>query len=159
MFSSMDKIRLKKHELAKITRIKARTLLDWTQRGYLEPQDKATGQGKTSFYSPANVVQAKVLERLSQTGVSLNKFSELFKAGPHSKLLLDHLDPFRPTKDRMYSLVVIDNCRKVVLSQYRVSLSNKAELPKEVHDGNYEMVLVINLRKIMLDVRKDLAKA
>ena len=84
------KTKLRKIDIANVTKIKARTILDWTQRGYLIPDKKIIGQGKTSHYSPANAVQAKVLSILSDAGISIKKNNPLL-----APVNIDLFDPFK----------------------------------------------------------------
>lgn len=146
--------RLKKVDLAKVTGIKPRTLLDWTQKGYLIPDDKVEGQGRISFYSPENAVQAKVLELLSKSGISLKNFSDIVRKIDNPKMF----DPFLPMIDDMYLLIVIDDCKQVRISHYTVSKDRNPllEIVKTINDAKFNYILLINLKKIMLEIRKSM---
>jgi len=85
-------IELRKIDLAKVTGIKSRTILDWTQRGYLVPAQKATGQGKISYYSPSNAVQVKIVKALSGIGMQPGKLFDLL-----NKMCPDIFDPLQNT--------------------------------------------------------------
>lgn len=146
--------RLRKVDLSKVTGIKPRTLLDWTQRGYLIPDEKVEGQGKSSYYSPENAIQAKVLELLSKSGISLKKFSDIMKKIDNPKLF----DPFLSMTDDMYLLIVIDDCKKVSISHYTVSKHRNPliEIIKIINDAKFNHILLINLKKIMIEIRKSM---
>ena len=146
--------RLRKVDLAKVTGIKPRTLLDWTQRGYLIPDEKVEGQGKSSYYSPGNAVQAKVLELLSKSGISLKNFSDIMKKIDNPKLF----DPFLSMTDDMYLLIVIDDCKQVSISHYTVSKRKNplTEIIDIINDAKFNHILLINLKKIMIEIRKSM---
>ena len=71
-------IKLRKVDVAKLTEVKSRTILDWTQRGYIVPAKKAIGQGKISYYSLANAVQVKVLSILFSLGFTPKLINTVF---------------------------------------------------------------------------------
>jgi hypothetical protein len=142
----MGDVRLKKHELAKVSGNHSRVILDWTQRGYVVPAEKAEGQGKISYYSAENVVQAKVLKKLSQSAISLSAFSEIFKKLPKS------LDPFKPIhKDAVYALCVRDNVESVSILYYD-KRREKHPLPGDLR-GDFSTLVIVNLKEIMEEVR------
>jgi len=165
-----DNNRLKKSDLAEITGIPARTILDWTQKGYLIPAVRRLGQGKISYYSPANAVQAKVLEMLSRYKMPMKNFSYLFNS---NKSHLDFFDPFKWQKNLtsediknlnkvIYHLVIVDDCRKLSIglsTQSKIKdmtvilAYSKNIIPEEIYYGDYKMLFIINLKNIILEIK------
>ena len=133
-----------------MTGIHPRVILDWTQREYLRPgAEENRGQGRTSYYSPANCVQAKVLRRLSGAGISLSKFSNVFASGPHSNLDERLFDPFKPFKGKTgYALVIIDQSLRVCFWNPQTEA-----LPAALANRDYGTYLIVELEKIKEEVR------
>ena len=135
-------MRLKKHEIAKITGIPSRRILEWTQKKYLIPAEPVPGKGKTSFYSPADAVWAKVLGYLFDSGVSIAKFIRLFEDSNVEYDIEDVINKLNPfyQKSKPQKLIIIDDFKHVAFDEYKgkyktLIMINLAELKKEVRDA------------------------
>lgn len=163
---------LKKKDLAEVTGINARTLLDWTQKGYLEPEMKSVGQGKTSYYSPTNAVQALILKTISDLKIPLKKFKDIFSFSPEGKPISYNLDPFQPMlENKLPGLIIINDCERVEYTSCDIFKDGHAVLeggpvsnwqPKKLvsiyRKGKYNTLIVINLKEILLQVRENIEK-
>ena len=115
--------------------------------------EPAEGQGKISYYSAENIVEAKVLKRLSQSGISLSAFSAILRKLRKTQ---ETLDPFKTIhKDAIYALCVRDNAEKVSIIYYDKRWE-KHPLPKDLRE-DFSSLVIINLKEIMEEVRAALS--
>ena len=167
-----------KSEIAELIGIKPRRVLDWTTRGYMKPykpaatDKKGKRQGKISYYNEANAVQGRVLEKLSESGISLSKFADIFNGDVALRLnslatyyLTADLNHFS-FKEMVFSLVIVGNCERVTIETTEINepipiravrhdLQSTA-MPEI--DDFLPSVLVINLNKILWEIKGKLQK-
>lgn len=156
-----------KTKFAELTDLTPRRVLDWTTREYIKPHKPAGGQGKRSRYNLANAIQAKVLEKLSEKGITLSKFSTIFHGSTIETQLRGLADYYLATlrddfdfKEMIFSLIVIGDCRSVRVEQ----TETHDELHLKMRDGDdlptiddfWETALVINLNRILWELKRKL---
>jgi DNA-binding transcriptional MerR regulator len=97
-------VKLKKFQIAQVTKTPARTILNWTQHGLLKPQYPADGRGKISYYSAINAVEAKIFKLLSRRGLNLKTVKNLTSILPKEEL--EYLNPFSDDKNQQVFLII-----------------------------------------------------
>lgn len=156
-----------KSELAELTDLNIHRVLDWTKRGYIIPAVKVEGRGRTSRYDLSNAIQAKVLERLSATGITLSRFSSIFHGSTVEKqlrgltdsLLYEKTESFA-LREMIFSLVIVNDCETVTIEQTETFEELKLKMRGgDDHpsiDDFWKTVLIVNLNEIFLNIKKQL---
>jgi len=167
-------IKLKKIEIAKVSKTPARTILNWTQNGLLIPKLKANGRGKISYYSVINAVETKIFKLLSQRGLNLKIFKSLVSVLPKEKL--EYLNPFSDNKNKQLFLIIKEDFESAEIALATRKNSPNPNSSKNYHylgqaielkelgwalssvEEDFNFLTVINLNKIKNEVKKELKK-
>lgn len=149
-------MKLKKHELAKITELHPRRLLDWQQRGYLVPVEPGKGQGQISYFDEFSCLEALVLAKLSELGISLSKLSgAIWGFGRWGTV-----NPLKGNFEKQnYRFVIYGQCEKIGIYMTEKKVTDvvfaKTEEAKLIKANKYDMVVTINLNPLMLKIKEN----
>lgn len=150
--------RLRKIDLAAVTRIPARRVLDWTQRGWIVPVEKVEGQGKTSYYDATNAVEVLILDALSSSGVQPGRFAKYFQEPRWRQMFKFHTESFA-LADKKQTALVLDDTKEVFwLSHWVTDTVRPNPLPKEIVEGDFDRVVMVNVKRIVQRVRDGIAR-
>ena len=149
-------MRLKKHELAKITGLHPRRLLEWQRLEYLVPIEPRHGKGKISYFDEFNCLEALILKKLSENGISLSKFNNIFKGVRKNPLTRSIFN--QNIKKKNFRLVIYGQCDQVsfIMTDKNISAKEFGETneAKLIKDNAHDVIVTISLNAFIERIKE-----
>jgi DNA-binding transcriptional MerR regulator len=68
-------------------RVKARTMISWSERGLIQPLQDASGRGSSRVYSYKNLIEIGIISQLLQYGISFSQILLIMRSDEMTNLL------------------------------------------------------------------------